>query len=133
MWGIMGWMTAVVTDNVVNMNASLPSETPPPSVAPHLHTTAGFLVIQQQLHGPHHLLADGVQQGIADVDAEAQQEFDDFQVLVFDGDQQSSAAEGVDAVDVDLEVDLCFLGNNENVIGRQGVCILTFIIGLNQH
>lgn len=50
-----------------------------------------------------------MQQGIADVDVEAQQEFNDFQVLVLNGNQQSCAAEGVDAVDVDLEVDLCFL------------------------
>lgn len=50
-----------------------------------------------------------MQQCIAHVDAEAQQEFDDFQVLVLNGNQQSRAAEGVNAVDVDLEVDLCLL------------------------
>lgn len=50
-----------------------------------------------------------MQQGIADVDAEAQQELNDFQVLVLDGNQQSRAAQRVDAVDVDLEVDLCLL------------------------
>lgn len=66
-------------------------------------------MIEQQLHSSHHFLADCVQQGIADVDAEAQQEFNDFQVLVFNGNQQSRASERVDAVDVDLEVDLCFL------------------------
>ena len=50
-----------------------------------------------------------MQQGIADVDVEAQQELNDFQVLVLNGNQQSCAAERVDAVDVDLEVDLCLL------------------------
>lgn len=50
-----------------------------------------------------------MQQGIADVDTEAQQELNDFQVLVLDGNQQSRAAQRVDAVDVDLEVDFCLL------------------------
>lgn len=50
-----------------------------------------------------------MQEGIADIDAETQQELDDFQILILDGDEQSRAAKGVDAVDVDLEVDLCFL------------------------
>lgn len=76
---------------------------------PHLHAATWLLVIQQQLHSSHHLLADRVQQGIADVDVEAQQEFNDFQVLVLNSNQQGRAAERVDAVDVDLEVDLCLL------------------------
>ena len=50
-----------------------------------------------------------MQQGIADIDVEAQQEFDDFQVLIFNSNQQSRAAEWVDTVDVDFEVDLCLL------------------------
>ena len=50
-----------------------------------------------------------MQQCIAHVDVKAQQEFDDFQVLVLNANQQSGAAERVDAVDVDLEVDLCLL------------------------
>lgn len=66
-------------------------------------------MVQQQLHSSDHFLADRVQQGIADVDVEAQQELNDFQVLVLDGNQQSCAAQRVDAVDVDLEVDLCLL------------------------
>lgn len=68
-------------------------------------------MIQQQLHSSHHFLANCVQQGIADVNAEAQQELNDFEVLVLDGNQESRAAERVDAVDVDLEVDLCLLTN----------------------
>lgn len=83
----------------------------------HLHAATGLLVIQQQLHGSHHLLTDGVQQGIADVDVEAQQEFNDFQVLVLDCNQQSCAAQRVDAVDVDLEVDLRLL--EKDVIASQ--------------
>ncbi|TNN63512.1 hypothetical protein EYF80_026254 [Liparis tanakae] len=79
---------------------------PPP---PHLHAATGLLVIEQQLHRSHHFLPDGVQQGVAHVDAEAQQELDDLQVLVLDGDQQGGAAQRVDAVDVDLEVDLGLL------------------------
>lgn len=66
-------------------------------------------MIQQQLHGSHHLLANGVQKGVADVHAEAQQELDDLQILVLNGDEQSRAAEWVDAVDVDLKVDLRLL------------------------
>lgn len=66
-------------------------------------------MVEQQLHGSHHLLADGVQKGVADVDAETQQEFDDLQILVLDGDEQGRAAEGVDAIDVDLKVNLCLL------------------------
>lgn len=66
-------------------------------------------MIQQQLHSSHHFLADRVQKGIADVDAETQQELNDFQILILDGDEQGRAAEGVDAVDVDLKVDLCLL------------------------
>lgn len=66
-------------------------------------------MIQQQLHSAHHFLADRMQQGITDIDAEAQQQFNDFQVLVLNGNQQRCAAQRVDAVDVDLEVDLCFL------------------------
>lgn len=50
-----------------------------------------------------------MQQGVANIHVEAQQEFDDFQVLVLNGNQQSCAAERVDAVDVDLEVDLSLL------------------------
>lgn len=50
-----------------------------------------------------------MQKGIANVHAEAQQELDDLQVLILDADEQSRAAQRVDAVDVDLEVDLCFL------------------------
>lgn len=50
-----------------------------------------------------------MQQGIANVDVEAQQELSDFQVLVLNGNQKGCAAERVDAVDVDLEVDLCLL------------------------
>lgn len=66
-------------------------------------------MVEQQLHGSHHLLADGVQKGVADVDTKTQQEFDDLQILVLDGDEQGRAAEGVDAVDVDLKVNLCLL------------------------
>lgn len=50
-----------------------------------------------------------MQQGIADVDVEAQQEFNDLKVLILDGNQQSRASKRVDAVDVDLEIDLCLL------------------------
>lgn len=66
-------------------------------------------MVEQQLHSSHHLLSDGVQKGVADIDAEAQQEFDDLQILVLDADEQGRAAEGVDAVDVDLEVNLRLL------------------------
>lgn len=52
-----------------------------------------------------------MKQGIADVNVEAEQEFNDFQVLILYGNQQSSAAQRVDAVDVDLEVDLGLLIN----------------------
>lgn len=50
-----------------------------------------------------------MQQGVTDIHVEAQQEFDDFQVLILNGDQQSCAAERVDAIYVDLEVDLSLL------------------------
>lgn len=66
-------------------------------------------MIQQQLHSSHHFLADRVQEGIADIDTETQQELNDFQILILDGDEQGRAAKGVDAVDVDLKVDLCLL------------------------
>lgn len=76
---------------------------------PHLHATTWLLVVEQQLHSSHHLLADSVQKGVANVDAETQQEFDDLQILILDGDEQGRAAEGVDAVDVDLKVNLRLL------------------------
>ena len=81
----------------------------------HLLLSSGFLVVYQQLHGAHHLLADGVQQGVAHVHVEAQHQLDDLQVLVLDGDQQRRAAQRVDAVDVDLEVDLRLLENRSEV------------------
>lgn len=76
-------------------------------------------MVEQQLHGSHHLLADGVQKGIADVDAEAQQELDDLQILVLDADEQGGAAEGVDAVDVDLKVNLRLLRTHGCSSGSQ--------------
>lgn len=66
-------------------------------------------MIQQQLHGSHHFLADSVKQGITNVDTEAQQKLNDFQILILNGNEQSSAAKGIDTVDVDLKVDLCLL------------------------
>lgn len=66
-------------------------------------------MIQQQLHSSHHFLADSVKQGIANVDIETQQELNNFQILILNGNEQSRAAEGVNTVDVDLEVDLCLL------------------------
>lgn len=93
------------TNRALLLQKSLQPAHPPP----HLHAPAWLLVNKQQLHSSDHFLADGVQQGIADVDAEAQQEFDDFQVLVLDGNQERRAAEWVDAVDVDLEIDFCLL------------------------
>ena len=95
----------------------LTSRPPPPPPHPpdpsYLHPAAGLLVVEQQLHGSHHLLADGVQQGVAHVHVEAQQQLYDLQVLVLDGNQQGRAPQGVDAVDVDLEVDLRLLGENK--------------------
>lgn len=66
-------------------------------------------MVEQQLHGSHHLFPDGVQEGVAHVDGETQQELDDLQILVLDGDEQGRAAEGVDAVNVDLKVNLRLL------------------------
>lgn len=68
-----------------------------------------LLVVEQQLHGPHHLFPDGVQQGITHVHVEVEQQLDDLQVLILDGDEQGRAPQGVDAVDVDPEVDLSLL------------------------
>lgn len=76
-------------------------------------------MVEQQLHSSHHLLADGVQKGIADVDAETQQEFDELQILVLDGDEQGRAAEGIDAVDVDLKVNLGLLRKHSCSSGSQ--------------
>lgn len=50
-----------------------------------------------------------MQKGIADINAETQQEFNDFQVLILNVNEQSGATKGVDAVDVDFKVDLCLL------------------------
>lgn len=61
---------------------------------------------QQQLHGSHHLLPDGVEQGVARVDAVVQQELHDLQVLVLDGDEERAAPQRVQAVHVDVVVDL---------------------------
>ena len=69
-----------------------------------------------------------MQQGIADVDVEAQQQLDDLQVLVLDGDQQGRAAEGVDTVDVDLEVDLRLL-TNEKSWDQGFVSAATLVLG----
>lgn len=66
-------------------------------------------MIQQQLHGSHHFLADSMKQGITDIDTEAQQKLNDFQILILNGNEQSRAAKGINAVDVDLKVDLGLL------------------------
>ena len=88
-------------------------------------------MIQQQLHSSHHFFADGVQQSVANVHTEAQQEFDDFEVLVLNGDKQGRAAEGVDAVDVDLEVDLCLLMKNRDCDSKSGLALrATLVFGL---
>lgn len=60
-----------------------------------------------------------MQKGVADVHAEAQQELDDLQVLILDADEQSRAAERVDAVDVDLEVDLRLLSKHPPQTNKQ--------------
>lgn len=72
----------------------------------HLFLSARPAVGQQQLHGAHHLLPDGVQQGVARVDAVVQQELHDLQVLVLDGDEESAAAQRVQTVHVHVVVDL---------------------------
>ena len=72
----------------------------------HLLLAAGPPVRQQQLHGAHHLLPDGVEQGVARVDAVVQQQLHDLQVLVLDGDEQRAAAQRVQAVHVHVVVDL---------------------------
>lgn len=64
-------------------------------------------VRQQQLHGAHHLLPDGVEQGVASVDAMVKQELHDLQVLVLDGDEERAAPQWVQAVHVDVVIDLC--------------------------
>lgn len=64
-------------------------------------------VRQQQLYGAHHLLSDGVEQGIARVDAVVKQEFHDLQVLVLNGDEERAAPQRVQAVHVDVVIDLC--------------------------
>lgn len=61
---------------------------------------------QQQLHGAHHLLSDGVQQGVARVDAMVQEELHDLQVLILDGDEERAAAQRVQTVHVHVVVDL---------------------------
>lgn len=76
-------------------------------------------MVEQQLHGSHHLLPDGVQKGVANIDGETQQEFDDLQILVLNGDEQGRAAEGVDAVDVDLKVNLRLLKKHSYSSGSQ--------------
>ena len=58
-----------------------------------------MLWVYQQLHGAHHLLVDGVQEGVSHVHVIAQQQLDDLQVLVLDDDQQRRAPQRVDAVD----------------------------------
>ena len=78
-------------------------------------------MVEQQLHGAHHLLADGVQQGVAHVHVEAQHQLDDLQVLVLDGDQQRCAAQRVDAVDVDLKVDLRLLETGRRPSVKPGI------------
>ena len=61
---------------------------------------------EQQFDRLDVLLADRVQQCVADLDAVAQQQLDHLDVLVLDRDQQRGAAERVAAVHVDVEVDL---------------------------
>lgn len=81
-------------------------------------------MVEQQLHGSHHLLADGVQQGVADVDAKTQKEFDDLQILVLDADEQGRAAEGVDAVDVDLKINFRLLRKHSCSSGSQSFALV---------
>lgn len=85
-------------------------ETPLASAQPgYLLLAARLLVVEQQLHGADHLLPDGVQQRVAQVHVEAEQQVDDVQVLVLNGDEQGRAPQGVHAVDVDPEIDLSLL------------------------
>lgn len=72
----------------------------------HLFLATGSPVRQQQLHGADHLLPDGVQQGVARVDAVVEKELHDLQVLVLDGDEERAAAQRVQAVNVHVVVDL---------------------------
>lgn len=76
------------------------------SGAPDLFLSAGLLVVEQQLHSPNYLLADGVEQRVPHMHVVRQQELHHLQVLVLDGDEQRGAPQRVHAVHVDLEVDL---------------------------
>lgn len=80
-------------------------------------------MVEQQLHGSHHLFADGVQKGVADVDGETQQELDDLQVFILDGDEQGRAAQRVNAVDVDLKVNLRLLRKDSCSSGSQSLAL----------
>ena len=92
------------------------------SVATHRKVLlVAHLVRQQHLDGLDVLLPNGVQERVADLDVVSQQQFDHLNVLVLNGDEQRAPAERVDAVDVDVEVDLRLL---QTVAGRGDVSAL---------
>lgn len=74
-----------------------------------LFLSTGLLVVQQELHGSYHLFTDGVEQSVPDIHVEAEEQLDDLQVLILNGYEQRRAPQGIDAIDVDLEVDLRLL------------------------
>lgn len=72
----------------------------------YLFLSAGPSVRQQQLHGTHYLLPDGVEQGVTRVDAVVKQQLHDLQVLILDGNEERAAAQWVQTVHVHVVVDL---------------------------
>lgn len=71
-----------------------------------------LLVLQQQFDGLDEFGIDGLQQSVFGLDAHDDQQLDHFEVFAVDGDGQRTAAERIDAVDVDVLVPMSALQNS---------------------